>query len=427
MESQLSGRLRADKPSLSYADNSVAGTETCAEAHASPISITRVAETAVVPRGLVVRSAEEARAAVEELGNNSLLSAQLIKRNVSLAEQEAAGLVARSPEQAAHLASTLLRATTDSGVVAKELYISQPATYDEVWYLAMTIDRETYQPVIIVSKHGGQDIRAIAQQHPASIRTYHFSLTAGVPASLTERIAADLGVADAATSLGATLAALHRIFREKEGMLLEVRSLARSGDRFTCLDSRFAFDDDAHKRQADLFALRDTEQEVRDEVEAERHGLVYVRMEGTIGNVVNGAGLAMATNDAIGLAGGQSANFLDAGGQATTQTMMQAFSIILRDERVKAILVNIYGGELSGRVEDTLSGLILAGITRCDMIAESIIGAASEMDIHVPMVVRLQGTNSDAGLKLLADANLGLHVESDFGKAAEKAVELANA
>lgn len=329
---------------------------------------------------------------------------------MSLAEQEAAGLVARSPEQAAHLASTLLRATTDSGVVAKELYISQPATYDEVWYLAMTIDRETYQPVIIVSKHGGQDIRAIAQQHPASIRTYHFSLTAGVPASLTERIAADLGVADAATSLGATLAALHRIFREKEGMLLEVRSLARSGDRFTCLDSRFAFDDDAHKRQADLFALRDTEQEVRDEVEAERHGLVYVRMEGTIGNVVNGAGLAMATNDAIGLAGGQSANFLDAGGQATTQTMMQAFSIILRDERVKAILVNIYGG-----------------ITRCDMIAESIIGAASEMDIHVPMVVRLQGTNSDAGLKLLADANLGLHVESDFGKAAEKAVELANA
>ncbi|OAA71968.1 succinyl-CoA synthetase beta chain [Akanthomyces lecanii RCEF 1005] len=366
---------------------------------------------AVVPRGLVARSAEEARAAVEELGNNSLLSAQLLKRNVSLAEQEAAGLVARSPEQAAKLATDLLRAS-DSGIAARELYISQPASHDEVWYLAMTIDRETYRPTIVISKHGGQDVRTIAKQHPASIHSYNFTLTEGIPESLTQRIASDLGISSIAetSSLGKTLTALHKIFLDKEGMLLEVRSLARSDNAFVCLDSSFVFDDDAHKRQTELFALRDKEQEVRDEVEAEKHGLVYVRMDGNIGNVVNGAGLAMATNDAIGLAGGKSANFLDAGGQATTQTMMQAFSIILRDERVRAILVNIYGG-----------------ITRCDMIAESIIGAASEMNIHVPMVVRLQGTNSEAGLKLLADADLGLFVESDFGKAAQKAVELANA
>ncbi|KAJ3498060.1 hypothetical protein NLG97_g1413 [Lecanicillium saksenae] len=366
---------------------------------------------AVVPRGLVARSAEEARAAVEELGNNSLLSAQLLKRNVSLAEQEATGSVARSPEQAAKLAADLLR-SSDSGVVTKELYISQSTSHDETWYLAMSIDRETYQPTIIVSKNGGQDIRSIATKHPASIHSYNFKLTEGVPDSLVQHIASDLGVSNAAevSSLGKTMKALHKIFEEKEGMLLEVRSLARSNNAFVCLDSSFMFDDDAHKRQQDLFALRDREQEERDEVEAEKYGLVYVRMDGNIGNVVNGAGLAMATNDAIGLSGGKSANFLDAGGQATTQTMMQAFGIILRDQRVKAILVNIYGG-----------------ITRCDMIAESIIGAASEMEINVPMVVRLQGTNSEAGLKLLADANLGLHVESDFGKAAQKAVDLANA
>lgn len=253
--------------------------------------------------------------------------------------------MARSPDQAAKLAADLLR-SSDSGIAARELYISQPASRDEVWYLAMTIDRETYRPTIVVSKNGGQDIRTIAKRHPASIHSYNFTLTEGVTESLTQRIASELGISSTAeiSSLGRTLTALHKIFLDKEGMLLEVRSLARSDNAFVCLDSSFVFDDDAHKRQTGLFALRDKEQEVRDEVEAEKHGLVYVRMDGNIGNVVNGAGLAMATNDAIGLAGGKSANFLDAGGQATTQTMMQAFSIILRDERVKAILVNIYGG-----------------------------------------------------------------------------------
>lgn len=259
--------------------------------------------------------------------------------------QGASGLVARSPEQAAELANELLRAS-DTGIVAKELYISQPTAHDEVWYLAMTINREAYQPAIILSKQGGQDIQCIAQNHPDSIYSYNFTLTEGITASLLQRIASELAVFNAAeiASLEQTLTALHKIFLEKEGIFLEVRALARAANTFTCLDSRFTFDDDAHKRQPALFALRDTAQEVRDEVEAEKHGLVYVRMDGNIGNVVNGAGLAMATNDAIGLAGGRSANFLDAGGQATTATMMQAFGIILRDERVKAILVNIYGG-----------------------------------------------------------------------------------
>ncbi|RSM10747.1 hypothetical protein CEP52_003424 [Fusarium oligoseptatum] len=191
---------------------------------------------------------------------------------------------------------------------------------------------------------------------------------------------------------------MFRIFSEKEAINLETHLLSTSDGQLICSDSGFFFDDAAQKRQPDLFALRDSAQEIREEVEAEKYGLVYVRMDGNIGNVVNGAGLAMATNDAISLYGGTSANFLDAGGQATKETMLQAFGIIMRDERVKAILVNIYGG-----------------ITRCDMIAESIIAAASELGpLRVPMVVRLQGTNSEAGLKLLSDTDLGIHVEADF-------------
>lgn len=283
-------------------------------------------------------------------GSNSLISAQNIKRNVSLAEQEASGLVARSPEQAAKITSELLNSSA-SDVITKEVYVSQPTAHEEVWYLAMTIDREAYRPAIIVSKNGGTDIRTIASQHPGSIFSYHLTLSEGITPALIRRIAADQGITSDSeiASLTTTLNALHKVFREKEGMLLEVRSLARANGTFTCLDSSFLFDDDAHKRQPELFALRDKAQEVGDEVEAEKYGLVYVRMDGNIGNVVNGAGLAMATNDAIGLAGGKSANFLDAGGQATTETMMKAFGIILRDERVKAILVNIYGGEFIGR------------------------------------------------------------------------------
>lgn len=293
----------------------------------------------------------------------------------------------------------------------------------------MAIDREAYQPTVIISKNGGRDIRTIAKEAPESISSYHFKLTEGITDSLVRRIASELGVltAEETASLRKTLTALHKIFIERDAMLLEVRSLARADNTFTCLDSSFLFDDDAHKRQKELFALRDKAQEVPDEVEAEKYGLIYVRMDGNIGNVMTGAGLAMATNDAIGIAGGENANFLDAGGQATTETMMQAFAIALRNERVKTILVNIYGG-----------------ITNCAMIAEAIIGAKERMDINVPMVVRLQGTNSEAGLKQvrlfmqclysnlanllqLAEADLGLHVETDFGKAAEKAVEFANA
>ncbi|PNP42289.1 hypothetical protein TGAMA5MH_05971 [Trichoderma gamsii] len=288
-------------------------------------------------------------------------------------------------------------------ITVNQILVSEVMTHQELWHLAMTIDRENYCPAIIISK---QDDSINAE----TSSTFTFGFSQGITRDLVIQISEFLGVAaDQVTNLDDMLTKMYGIFREKDATLLEIAPLARlENGLFASLDARLVIDDDAAKRQPDIFRLRDSSQEVEDEVKAEQHNLVYIKMNGNIGNIVNGAGLAMATNDAIGLHGGTSANFLDAGGQATKETMIQAFGIVMADERVKAILINIYGG-----------------ITRCDMIAESIIGAAQEMTLSVPLVVRLQGTNSAEGLKLLADAQLGLHVESDFGRAAQRAVELA--
>ncbi|KID74552.1 succinyl-CoA synthetase beta chain, partial [Metarhizium brunneum ARSEF 3297] len=373
-----------------------------------------------VPRGRTVKTASEARIAAQELGPACIIKAQVLGRGRAAGKFDnglKSGIQAVStPDQAEHVASKMLDQrllTKDNGTdghVVEKLYVAEAATYDSQWYLAMTIDRENYQPAIIVSKEGGVELDVLISERPDSLFTFGFGISEGITNALVQDIQQRLGTTDQETAnLTHILTQLYSIFRDREATHLEINPLGRSLDgSFTSLNANFAFDKAAEHRQEEVSALRDKAQEVPDEVEAEKHGLVYVRMDGNIGNVVNGAGLAMATNDAIGFHGGASANFLDAGGKATKDTMIQAFRIITRDERVKAILVNIYGG-----------------ITQCDMIAESIIGATSELDIQVPMVVRLQGTNSEKGLKMLEDANLGLVVESDFGQAAKRAVELA--
>ncbi|PON23031.1 hypothetical protein TGAM01_v208036 [Trichoderma gamsii] len=366
-----------------------------------------------VPRGILARTPLEVREAVKSVGRSCILQAQVLwghKDSLSFEDGLRGGSQkVQDPEQAMDMADKMLnRRVISDGIshqfiTVNQILVSEVMTHQELWHLAMTIDREKYCPAIIISKQE-DSINAETSS------TFTLGFSQGITRDLVIQISEFLGVAaDQVTNLDDMLTKMYGIFREKDATLLEIAPLARlENGLFASLDARLVIDDDAAKRQPDIFRLRDSSQEVEDEVKAEQHSLVYIKMNGNIGNIVNGAGLAMATNDAIGLHGGTSANFLDAGGQATKETMIQAFGIVMADERVKAILINIYGG-----------------ITRCDMIAESIIGAAQEMTLSVPLVVRLQGTNSAEGLKLLADAQLGLHVESDFGRAAQRAVELA--
>lgn len=297
--------------------------------------------------------------------------------------------------------------TAYGGPVVRQLYVVEDISPKEEWYVAITIDRERYCPILILSKKGGIDIETISRQSPEDVITIPLQYDAGINAEVLRSLQEQLAIPGSALgSLEKTLKSLWTIFSEKDATLLELNPLALlSSDRFMPLGAKFTFDDAAARRQPELFAMRDAEHEVAEEVEAETYGLVYVRLDGNIGNVVNGAGLAMATNDAIGLHGGASANFLDAGGQATKETMIQAFRIILADERVKAILVNIYGGMyVCARILLSESVLTrMEGITKCDMIAKSILGAASELGpITIPIVARLQGTNSAEGLRLVS-------------------------
>lgn len=236
--------------------------------------------------------------------------------------------------------------TSGQGLKVEKLYVAETIKYDEEWYLAITIDREQYSPAVILSKSGGVDIETTAKEHPERLQVFNFSLTKGITAELVSQISRELGISGAQSdALSRILGQMHQVFIAKDATLIEVNPLVRSGNDFTCLDAKVSFDNAAEKRQSGIFSLRDVQYEVEEEVEAEKAGLVYVRMEGNIGNVVNGAGLAMATNDAISYYGGSSANFLDTGGQATKQSMQTAFEIIMKDDRVNAVLVNIYGGK----------------------------------------------------------------------------------
>jgi succinyl-CoA synthetase beta subunit len=217
--------------------------------------------------------------------------------------------------------------------------------YENEFYLALTIDRTKYSPVIVISKQGGVDVEDAAE---GQMHKFHFNVSTGITSDIEVDIRKTLQLDDVeGDAMCSLLKKMVKLFVEKDATLLEINPLARTAKgQFVCLDAKFSFDDAAVKRQADLFDLRDRSQERAEEIEAEKYGLVYIRLDGNIGNVVNGAGLAMATNDAVELYGGKSANFLDAGGQATKETMLAAFKIIISDPRVKVILVNIYGGEL---------------------------------------------------------------------------------
>ncbi|KAJ5766331.1 uncharacterized protein N7511_003947 [Penicillium nucicola] len=370
-----------------------------------------------VPNGFVVTSAAEAKNVVIDINAPSVIKAQILAGGRGKGKYDSDGKggvrIVKTPGEAFENATKMLGhnlktdQTPPSGLPVSKLYIYKAVTIAHEYYLAMTFDRQHASPVLLISNEGGINI----ESNIDNLHRLWFNLTTGITDEIHAYIQAELGFSD--SEMGRVryiLEHMVRLFKEKDATLLELNPLVRTSEGdFICLDAKFDFDNSARYRQEELFALEERSAQEQEEFEAAQLGLSYVRLEGNIGNIVNGAGLAMATNDLIGLFGGKCANFLDVGGGATKETLAMAFRILGRDERVKGVLVNIYGG-----------------IVRCDMIAESIVAAANENGgFKIPVVVRLQGTNSDKGLKLIENSGLdNLHVEPDFEEAAREIVEL---
>jgi succinyl-CoA synthetase beta subunit len=298
--------------------------------------------------------------------------------------------------------------TGPAGRVVKRLYIEDGSAIKRELYLSALVDRANSRLSFISSTEGGMDIEEVARHTPDKIVTLSIDPAAGFSPFHGRKIAFGLGLeGDQVKQCVKLIGNLARAFTEKDMALLEINPLivSEAGD-LQCLDAKMNFDSNALFRHPDVMTLRDLDEEDPAEVEASKHDLSYVKLDGTIGCLVNGAGLAMATMDIIKLYGEEPANFLDVGGGATKEKVTEAFKIILSDPNVKGILVNIFGG-----------------IMRCDIIAEGIIAAAREMRLAVPLVVRLEGTNVELGKKILAESGLAIIAADDLADAAKKIVE----
>ncbi len=297
--------------------------------------------------------------------------------------------------------------TGPAGRVVKRLFIEDGCAIERELYLSCLVDRGSSRVAFIASTEGGMDIEEVAHNTPEKILTLSIDPASGLMPHHGRRIAFALGLeGDQIKQCTRLIDLLYRAFVESDSGLLEINPMVVTTDGdLVCLDAKMNFDSNALYRQKEILELRDLEEEDPAEIEASKFDLNYVKLDGEIGCMVNGAGLAMATMDIIKLYGSAPANFLDVGGGADKDQVMNAFRIILSDPNVKGILVNIFGG-----------------IMRCDIIAEGIIAAAEELHIHVPLVVRLEGTNVELGKKMLSDSDLAITPANDLGDAAEKVV-----
>jgi succinyl-CoA synthetase beta subunit len=383
-----------------------------------------------VPRGAAVSVPSQAAAAYETLKRQCLPASQAagghpgefvcsVKAQLHAGGRGKAGgvLAARSASEAVTRAEALIgrrlvtAQTGSEGLPVSCVLLEECLAVREELYLALTIDRFRARPVILASRSGGMDIEAVAAKDPNALVREPVEIGGAVPDSLLARLSEALGcVGDQAASCAQIIRALWTLFQSSDASLIEVNPLVFTSDgRLTALDAKVTLDDNALFRHTDLAELRDESQEHPLELKAGRIGISYVGLSGNIGCLVNGAGLAMATNDIIKLCGGEPANFLDVGGGANVEQVTNAFSIILADDRVRAILVNIFGG-----------------IMRCDWIAQGLLNATRQLKVKVPIVVRLQGTNVEEGRRLLAEAKqLNLISVDELADAARKVVELA--
>jgi succinyl-CoA synthetase beta subunit len=364
-----------------------------------------------VPDGRPAFSDDEAVKAARDLGGD----VWAVKAQIHAGGRGKAGgvKIAKSLEQVRQEARTLLgkalvtKQTGSKGKVINRLYIEKGVAIDKEFYLSCLIDRETSMVTFIASSEGGIDIEEVAQKSPEKIVTAHIDPAVGYSTYVGRLVASALGLkGDQMKQCVVLLGKLADAFVAKDMSLLEINPLITTAEgQLLCLDAKIAFDDNALDRHPDVAKLRDESEEDPKEIEALRHGLSYVALDGTIGCMVNGAGLAMATMDIIKLYGAEPANFLDVGGGASKEKVSAAFKIITADERVRGILVNIFGG-----------------IMRCDTIAEGVIAAVKEVGLKVPLVVRLEGTNADLGREMLNKSGLNVTAARDLDDAAKKIV-----
>jgi succinyl-CoA synthetase beta subunit len=367
---------------------------------------------ASVPRGFPAFSADEAVKAAKDLGG----ALWVVKAQIHAGGRGKAGgvKVVKSIEDVKKEAARMLGSslvTHQTGPQGKEvnrLYIEEGAAIAKEFYLSLLVDRETSRVAFVVSTEGGMDIEKVAHDTPEKIVTFSIDPATGILPHHGRRVASVLGLQGDLTKQAVDLVdRLYAAFVGKDMSLLEINPLIVSRDnKLICLDAKIGFDDNALFRHPDVAGLRDVTEEDTKEVEASKYDLNYIALDGSIGCMVNGAGLAMATMDIIKLYGEAPANFLDVGGGATKEKVSAAFKIITSDLKVKGILVNIFGG-----------------IMRCDIIAEGVVAAVKEIGLKVPLVVRLEGTNVDLGKKVIKDSGLNVIPADDLDDAAQKIVK----
>lgn len=357
-----------------------------------------------IPKGRVAATADEAGAIAEELGSRVVIKAQVLVGG----RGKAGGIrLARTPEEAKEVATQIL-AMEIKGLPVRKVLVDEASSIEQEIYLGITNDRAERKPVIMASAAGGVDIEEVARTTPEKIIKVHVDPLLGLRDYQTRDLAAGIDLPrDHWRAFGQIAHGLWRAYTDNDATLAEINPLVITTDnKLIALDGKIVLDDNALFRHPDLAELRDLDAEEKSEIEARKYGLSFIKLDGTIGCMVNGAGLAMTTMDIIKLFGGEPANFLDIGGGASSDKVAAALRIILTDPNVRAVLLNVFGG-----------------ITRCDEVARGILDALEEVKPTVPMVVRLVGTNAAEGRAMLANANM-ITAET-LAEAAQKAVAAA--
>src|SRR5580692_8097501 len=367
-----------------------------------------------VPRGEVVFKKDEARAVAQRLGT----SVVVVKAQIHAGGRGKAGGVklARSADEAAQHASKILGMTLvtpqtgPGGRLVKRLLVEEGLDIKRELYLSILVDRAVEAPIIMASTAGGMEIEEVARENPSAILREPIRPAVGLQPYQVRKLVFGLGLGAEMIKVATPfLQSLYRAFLDTDASLAEINPLIVTGDgRLIALDAKMTFDDNALDRHKELAALRDLDEEDPLEVEASRYKLNYIKLDGTVGCMVNGAGLAMATMDIIKLAGGSPANFLDVGGGASAEQVKSAFKILMSDPEVRGVFINIFGG-----------------ILRCDVLASGVVAAARELGMKLPVVIRMEGTNVEQGRQVLRESGLNFTIAEGMKDGAEKAVRLA--